>query len=150
MPGRLLLNNYIVPASVMVRKTLFEHTGLFNTNLKVGNHDHDLWLKLIEISKFYYLPNCFAGYRRHSTQLNKKKEMWELAFVVLRDACKRYPYTINVVKKRFAVLNFRLGQCFMEEGRFLRALIYLVKSGILDPIRALKVLLGKERLTGPH
>lgn len=143
MPGRLLLNDYIVPASVMVKKSLFEKTGLFDINFKVGVYDHDMWLRLIETSRFYYLPKCLTAYRLHPGQLSQKREMWELGFVLLKKAYRRYPYSINTIRKRIAVLYYRLGKHDLMHRAYLKALFYFILAGMCDPLRGIGFVLDQ-------
>ncbi|MDD2735992.1 MAG: hypothetical protein PHF56_18820 [Desulfuromonadaceae bacterium] len=77
-------------------------------------------------------------------------ERWKNGFKILEAARKRYPYPPATVRRRKAVLNFRLGQCYLGEKNYLAAGYHLLLAGLLDPIRSLKVITGKERLTGPQ
>ena len=107
--GKILLDCYISAgaSTVMVRKKHLQSVGLFQPELH--SMDHDMWIKLSEITNFYYLPEKLMAYRRHSGQKSSKREQWESGFRILKNACKRYPYDKNIIRKRYAVLYFRLG-----------------------------------------
>lgn len=108
-PRELLLNCYIKsPSCVMVRKSVLDKAGAFK--LGVVNHDHDMWLRFIEVSKIYYIEKCLSGYRYHQTQVSMKPKMWLDGFPVLRDAGRRYPYGIATKIKRSLILSVRLSQ----------------------------------------
>lgn len=137
IPGRILLDNYIrSPSSTMVRKNVFEKTGLFKVGLQ--SMDHDMWIKIGEKSKFYYLAECLMGYRIHIGQQSLKRRQWEDGFNILREASERYPYQFSVKRKRLAVLYYRLAENDWREGRYLRSLWNYMMAGIHDPKRAIR------------
>jgi glycosyltransferase involved in cell wall biosynthesis len=148
----VLLEYYIgPPSSWLVRRSAFESAGEFDEDMRSAQ-DHDMAIRLAEITKFEYIDEPLLYYRRHADTQSRKysRRRWETGFVILKKACERYPYGRNVYRKRLAVLHFRLGQCLAEECRFLRAGGRFLIAGILDPSRALKVLLGLERLGTPR
>ena len=138
--GRMLLNYYIGAgaSSVMVKKAIFEKTGLFNRALQSA--DHEMWIRMSEVTKFCYVPEHLMAYRKHCGQQSLRRRQWEDGFTILRDACQRYPYGTNIRRKRLAVLHYRLGEYDWNHGSHLRALCYLIWAGLLDPLRAVQVL----------
>ena len=50
---------------------------------------------------------------------------WNNGFVILEKAARRYPYRKSILRKRKAVLNFRLGQCELEKGNYAEAALNL-------------------------
>lgn len=145
-PNALLLDCYmLLPQSSLVRSEVFRQAGLFDENLRAAQ-DHDMLIRIAELTRFAYQPEYGFFYRRHgsSISVNGLERRWRNGFVILEKARKRYPYRPQTLRRRRAVLYFRLGQTFGREGRILKALPYLVLSGLLDPGRALGVLLGRE------
>ena len=95
-------------------------------------------------------PSFF--YRRHQNSISAKKAdlRWNNGLIILEKAARRYPYRKSILRKRKAVLNFRLGQCEFEKGNYAEAAIKFASAAILDPGRSLSVLLRRETITGPH
>jgi glycosyltransferase involved in cell wall biosynthesis len=141
-PVRLLLDCYIKSCSmVMVRKKILEKAGMFNERLLTT--DHDMWLRIHEVSIVSYISDCLMGYRIHPAQSILKRKLWEDGFIILKDACNRYPYGSGVRRKRRAVLHFRLGEHDLKMKKFLKGGWHLLLSFVYDPVRALKFLAGK-------
>ncbi|MGH7146282.1 MAG: glycosyltransferase [Nitrospiraceae bacterium] len=139
--GAILLNCYIrVPSSIMVRKTILEKAGLFRTDLQAT--DHDMWIRMSELTKFHYLPEILMAYRVHPGQQSLRRRQWEDGFSILREACQRHPYGVDLRRKRLAVLYYRLGEYDWDHGLHLRALCYFLLAGLIDPLRAVQVLFG--------
>ncbi|WP_156504304.1 glycosyltransferase, partial [Oleiphilus sp. HI0066] len=145
-PNRVLLDCYILlPQNSLVRKKVYDRVGFFNEEYRSAQ-DHDMLIRISEVCTFAYLPDYVFNYRRHENSISTKKQdvRWTTGFKILEAASKRYPYKSSTIRKRKAVLNFRLGQVFIRQGRYMKALVHIFKAGILDPLRSLKVLLGKE------
>jgi hypothetical protein len=117
-----------------------------------SSYDHDMAIRIAEITKLGYIEEPLWYYRRHSNTLSSEHAMrrWMTGFKILSKASKRFNYPRWVIRKRAAVLNFRVAQCLLEEGKILKAFLYFSKAGVLDPIRAMRVLIRRERLTSPH
>jgi len=142
---------YNVPSNSMFRRLVFEQVGFFDETLRSAQ-DHDYGVRVAEITRIGYLDECLWNYRRHrgSISNNRTMERWKNGFKILGAARKRYPYPAATVRRRKAVLNFRLGQCYLQENRYLMTAYHLLLAGLLDPCRSLSVLFGRERLTGPQ
>jgi len=141
--GEILLKCYIkTPSTVMVKREELKKIGLFKPYLRNGQ-DHDMWIRMSEITKFYYIPNILAVYRKHPGQISSKRSLWEEGFVVLRDACKRFPYGLNIKRKRLAVLYYRLGEYDWRHNDYFRGLRNYFLAGVLDPVRIIDFIQNK-------
>ncbi len=139
--GKILLRGYIkTESSIMVRRELFRQVGLLKTNLLTA--DHDLYVRLSEVTKFYYLPELLFAYRKHMEQLSSERRMWEDGFIVLKEACHRFPYGYNLRRKRLAILYYRLGEYDWKNNDYLRGLKNCCLAGIFDPVRAIAFVLS--------
>jgi len=133
--GEILLKCYLkTPSTVMVRREELKKIGLFKPYLRNGQ-DHDMWIRMSEVTKFYYIPNILAAYRKHPGQISLRRRLWEEGFGILREACKRYPYGLNLRRKRLAVLYYRLGEYDWRHNDYFRALKNYILTGVLDPFR---------------
>jgi len=144
-PDQLLAKCYIRTASsVMVRRSLFEKIGLFRTGIQAA--DHDMWIRMIEKTKFFYLPKCLASHRKHLTQISSGRKIWEDGFIILKEACNRYPYGANLKRKRLAILYYRLAEYDWDHNDYFRSIKNYLLAGTLDPIRAFGYILNKKVL----
>jgi hypothetical protein len=109
-------------------------------------------IRIAEVAKLSYIDETLWFYRKHSdTQSsNHTLRRWKTGIKILDKACKRYPYSFNIRRRRFAVLYFRIGQCHLAEKRIFKVIIYFLAAAILDPIRSIKVVLGKEIASSAH
>lgn len=151
-PKKVLLNCYLaIPSCSLVRRAAFEAAGEFDETMRSAQ-DHDMAVRLAEVTKFAYINEHLWYYRRHSDTQSCKhsRRRWEIGFKILEKAYKRRDYGLKVKRKRLAILNFRVGQCLLEEHKFVRAVGYFIKAGLMDPARAISVLLGIESLSGQH
>lgn len=138
--GDLLLNCYIrTPSTVMMRIEAIYETGTFDTSLQ--SCDHDYWLRVTERFKIAYLADQLTSYRRHPTQLSGNRRQWEDGMIILKKASKRYPYTRKYLRKRMAVICYRLGKFDIAvKGKRLIGLKNLFVAFLLDSRRALKTI----------
>jgi len=151
-PSNVLLDcYYYVPTNSLFKKALLKQTGYFDENLRSAQ-DHDMAIKLSECTNIAYLDKKLFFYRRHSQSISHKNAIlrWKNGFIILDNARKRYPYPKRVIYKRKAVLHFRLFQCYMEINKYHRAITHLLLSGLFDPIRGFRVILGLDKVTNPH
>jgi glycosyltransferase involved in cell wall biosynthesis len=143
-PHGMLMDCFIpTPSCVMVRRSILELVGGFNEDLR-GPEDHDLWIRLREVTKLDCVEKYLVGYRQHSQGLSKagRRGMWSAGFKVLENACRRYPYGLRTKRRRIAVLNYRLGQCNMADGRYVRALVRFSRAAVNDLARAVRLALS--------
>ena len=146
-PCRLLLDCYfLLPQNAMVRKAVFDQAGRFEESFRSAQ-DHDMLLRIAEITTMAYIPNYLFYYRRHGDSISARRQdvRWKTGFEILKRAAERYPYPTSVIRRRRAVLHYRMSQVFRSQGRIPRALPHLLLAGLLDPQRGLAVALGKEK-----
>jgi glycosyltransferase involved in cell wall biosynthesis len=140
--GQMLLKCYIkTPSSVMVKREIFNKTGLFKNHLH--SMDHDMWIRMSEVTKFYYLCEYLTAYRKHGGQKSLKRQQWKDGFNILEEACNRYPYGVGLKLKRLAVLYYRLGEYDRTHHHYFRSIRNYFLSIILDPFRAINVILNE-------
>ena len=145
-PNRVLLDCYILlPQNSLVRRDVFDRAGRFNEQYRAAQ-DHDMLLRIVEITAIHYLPDYLFYYRRHGDSISSRGQRvrWSNGFTILQQAAQRYPYRAATLRKRRAVLNYRMGVCCRQDGEPLRAALYWLKALMLDPLRAARVVLGRE------
>ena len=151
-PGDVLMDCYfLLPNNSLVRSSLFKTVGGFDESYRSAQ-DHDMAIRISEVTNIAYIDKSVFAYRRHKNSISHKNALlrWRTGFAVLKKAKSRYPYSSTVIRKRKAVLYFRLGQCYLENKCYLSSFGSFVMSGLHDPFRALRVLLGNEKISSPH
>ncbi len=153
-PEKVLLDCYFsLPSNALIRTSLLKKAGYFDETLRAGQ-DHDMAIRIAEVARLAYIDKPLFHYRRHDESISKSNKgavsRWNNGFVILEKARKRYPYPPAVIRKRKAVLYFRLFQCAWENSSGTRALRNLFMAGLNDPTRALGVLLRREKTSSPH
>ncbi|MDY6903909.1 MAG: glycosyltransferase [Thermodesulfobacteriota bacterium] len=151
-PEKVLMNCYFsLPSNALTRNVAFQTAGYFDESLRSAQ-DHDMAIRLCEVTQIGYLNECLFCYRRHQNSISSKNAelRWKNGFKILKKASKRYNYSLTARRKRYAVLNFRLGQCYWENNRLFAAAFRFTIAGLADPVRSLAVMFLKEKVSGPH
>ena len=150
--NRVLLDCYfLLPSNSLVRTAVFRKAGWFDESFRAAQ-DHDMAIRIAEITRLAYLNEFIFYYRRHEDSISVKNadRRWKNGFLILDRAAARHAYPASVVRRRRAVLHFRLGQCEAKSRHFASALRHFVLAGLLDPFRTLSVLTGRETVTSPN
>lgn len=145
-PDRLLLDCYVVsPGLCMFRRSVVERAGALEETFRAAQ-DHDFLLRVAEQTRMVYSGHTCFYYRKHDATISANGEMtrWQNGFEILRRAAARFPYKRATIRRRRAVLNYRLGRIYLKQHQHLKALRYLLIAGVSDPARALGVLMGRE------
>lgn len=151
-PEQVLLDCcYNVPSNSLFKRAVYEQVGFLDEALRSAQ-DHDYAIRIAEVTRIGYIDECLWNYRRHggSISCTRTLERWMNGFKILDAARKRYSYPFATILRRKAVLHFRVGQCHLQEGQYLKSFYHLALAGFLDPLRSLRVISGRERLTGPQ
>lgn len=64
---------FINGSTVMLKKDLLYHVGLFDESLPYA-HDYDLWLRLLPYCEFSFCPEPLVKYRKHNGSLTERLE----------------------------------------------------------------------------
>ena len=150
--GNVLMDCYfLLPNNSLVRTEVINKAGMFDESLRSAQ-DHDMAIRIAEITNIAYEDKIVFHYRRHSDSISNKRAdlRWRNGFLILEKAKQRYPYPGHVLRKRKAVLHFRLFQCLLEKKNIFLAAPHLLLSGIYDPGRVIRVLQGDEKISSPH
>lgn len=148
-PNDILLDCYfLLPQNSLVRASVYAHAGNFDEILRSGQ-DHDMLIRLAEKTKIAHQSIDSFRYRRHSDSISATgtETRWRCGLIILEKAAGRYPYRKATLRKRRALVNFRLAQVlYSKKSKPVEMLWRFLLAGILDPVRSFAVLTGKEKI----
>lgn len=142
----LLLDNFIVTSSVIVRKDILNEIGGFNERFSLSE-DFDLYLRIAEHYKIDFVDAPLLKHRIHSGSLSKKKRKFLLDNAInitgfYRDRIMLSdPRLARKLDKRIAKYMFYIAICSLECGDRQNAVgqyLDCIKTGAFD----YKVLFG--------
>jgi glycosyltransferase involved in cell wall biosynthesis len=136
--GMLLDCVICCPAQVVARAAQLQPftEGLQST-------DHDQWVRMREKGPFAYIAEPLSQYRRRPGQQSLSRRQWEDGFTILASARRRYPYPKSTLRRRAAVIHYRLGEYDLRHGARVSGLTHWLRAGVLDPARAWQELRGR-------
>jgi glycosyltransferase involved in cell wall biosynthesis len=139
----LLLNCCLVPSGVVIRKDVFDKVGLFDENMRYCE-DHDMWLRIAENYPIVFVPTDSYLYRQHPSQMTKSGDiLWGYAKQVVNKAQARHPYAKSDIRKRNAVISYRLSEFEFRHQRYVRGAYHLGQAAWYDPTRAVGELVRR-------
>lgn len=84
----LLVDNFIIASSAIVRRSVLNRTGFFTEErLLRGIEDYDLWLRVASISEVHYLADPLVIYREHPGSMRREvlpSAHWEGMLLILK------------------------------------------------------------------
>jgi glycosyltransferase involved in cell wall biosynthesis len=94
---RLLETNFIYNSSVLVRRSVLDEHGVFDTDPGLrGTEDYELWLRLAVAVEFAYVPEPLLLYRIHAAGLSADGPRLQAAGLVALDKARaRHPELID-------------------------------------------------------
>jgi glycosyltransferase involved in cell wall biosynthesis len=149
--GRILADCYFsVPSNALIRRAVLDKVGGFDETLRAAQ-DHDMAIRIAEATRLAYIPDVMFQYRRHDDSISAGRAglRWRNGFRILEAARRRFDYPAPIVRKRRALLHFRVGQCLLRERKFVRAVPHFLGAFFNDPGRSIRVLLGGEKISAP-
>ena len=145
-PNEVLVDCYfLLPQNSMVRRSVYDQVGYFEEAFRAAQ-DHDMLIRIAEVTDCAFIPVKLFQYRRHGDSISSRgaELRWKTGFRILERAAARYPYKSSTLRRRRAVLHFRMAQVYWYQRDRLRALVELLRSGLRDPMRTLNVIVSRE------
>jgi glycosyltransferase involved in cell wall biosynthesis len=128
----LAVKNYLTASSVMVRRSVLDQVGEFDTSLH-GPEDYDLWLRITAISAVANVDFPLTGYRRIPDSLSQKaKSMSEGMRRILRKLDEQNAWSGDRILRRKAygycgyscsIMNRASGRPFRAMGELARSIL---------------------------
>jgi glycosyltransferase involved in cell wall biosynthesis len=131
------LRNRPLSSSVVVRRSVFEECGGFDTSLR-SSEDRDMWIRITTRGhRFFYLAAPLASIRRHPHNMSKNApRMKRNSGLVLRRAWQagavarwNFPFWLRAASIHY----FLVAWTHFDDGLRARAWLYLLTSAVLCP-----------------
>lgn len=106
---KLLLRNFVVSATPVVRREIFEKSGGFITKY-VPYEDWELWIRLSAYGNFMFINSPLASYRIHPLQTVKlvtAEKIEQVTNSLLNDSFKLTAINENIKSKSLGLANLR-------------------------------------------
>jgi len=146
----VMLYTYFNPSVVMIRHIILDELeGPFYEALRCWE-DIDLFLRILEKKhQIAILSEVGAGLREHKgrsvyTRASNTKSKWSYVEIAFHRAVARYPYPKKVLRKRKAIIQFRLAQDDLFDRKYLSAAKRLLHAFFLDPVRAIQTVIRRD------
>lgn len=130
----LLRDNFVIHASVILRKNMYFEVGGFDPDIIV-THDVDLWFRLAKKYRFKYNPEKLVKYRVHGANITKKLDKW------LEDRLKSYKKKsivgdIGFLNRHKAIsrIYYKFGGFYAKNKEYYTSSICYLKAVLHDPV----------------
>lgn len=143
---KIYIDNFICMSSVLIKKTIFNDIGLFDTNLKMSE-DYEFWLRAATKYVFDYVDESLVEYRIHSAQASsrylERLKAIEQIYDMHAVSINRYIPKQSIDKSK--ALHFcNYGFYYKSNGNKSRAFLMYAKALLYCPyqLKIFKYMLG--------
>lgn len=143
--GQLLLSSIIHTSTIMIRRSVREEVGLFDTSLRNGD-DYDYWIRLSRVAQVHKLNRCLSLYRiipsTVAASVSNTAHAISHEYTVLERALERWGRTgpdgrqtsARLISKRKAHIAFGFGYQHFHRGTPALAVRGFTESLRNDPL----------------
>ena len=106
---KLLMRNFIVSATPMIKREDFDKTAGFQTKY-IPYEDWEFWLRFSLLGEFYFLPTPMSYYRIHPEQSVKQataENIERVTNLLLEDSFKLEETSEDIIRKSLGLANLR-------------------------------------------
>jgi len=138
---RLLRANFIIPSTVILRRSVIVDIGLFEQDNRDihGCEDWDLWLRLLPSHPFVGTTETLVRYRLHSNTFSANSDHMQKAVKAVIEKNfglddGNYTYWIEDKKRAFGgVYRYQALMSVQKKGDWTTAIVTLLKAFEIDP-----------------
>ena len=124
----------IVPSTVIIKREVFDDVGFFDEKFRLGE-DTEMFLRIAEKWQFEHVNAGLLFKRRHGKNLTARLEkLLPVANELTDRFVIRNPELAPLARKRMARRYASVGNDCMKHGERLKAIGYLSRALILDPL----------------
>ena len=118
--NELLLRNFVVSATPLLRREYFDKTGGFKSQY-IPYEDWEFWVRLSLLGKFYFINKPLAYYRIHdeqSVQLVKAEKIEQVTLSLLNDSFKLNGISSELQNRSLGLANLRFSYWYLLVGKY--------------------------------
>lgn len=130
----LINSNFVGTCSnVILKKTVLNSAGLFNTSLKQAE-DYDLWIRCSSVTNFFAMSDVLMSKVTHGTNLtNNQLETWQCHEKVLKMNFfeKRFsgsPHLTILIKIKISEVQYHVGDIFYNSQEYSNCFRYYLRA----------------------
>jgi glycosyltransferase involved in cell wall biosynthesis len=126
----LAVKNYFTTSSILVRRPVLDKVGTFDHRLQ-GPEDHDLWLRVAQVSMVGNLRLPLTGYRSIGGSLSKQAVTMQAGMeLILRklDECQAWKGDLLLRRKAYGYLHYSCAYMHRASGDRRTALQNMLRS----------------------
>ncbi len=101
---RMMGNWTLMMPTPVVRKKVLDQVGFFNEQMPSAGEDVEYWTRCSFVTKFYYLDDSLALYRKHSNNISANKEEYLQLPLYLKKVLHKELYFARITKHDFFFL----------------------------------------------
>tara|TARA_R110002049_G_scaffold2372_5_gene17468 strand:+ start:418 stop:1299 length:882 start_codon:yes stop_codon:yes gene_type:complete len=124
---RMIGNWTIMMPTPLIRKSLVSKVGVFNENIPPALEDVEYWSRCPFHTKFYYIDEPLANYRKHSNNISTAKKKYINLPLYLNDVINQNKKNISIQVYKKLRLNLCLMQSKMIKTDFCKTLRNMFK-----------------------
>ena len=149
----MLSNSIMGGHTPLIRKEVFEKSGLHNENL-TSAVDWEIWIRIAQHYKFDFVDSCMAKYIIHgkqvSTDFEKKilnyRKILSIHFSLFKkynkvNEMRKKLFRLYIINKNFKKAYRELRYCTQEDGKHINSYIQIVM--IITMPKILRILIHK-------
>lgn len=146
---RLLMYNFIVMSTVMIRREIAFEIGLFDEYLKGGADDLDFFLRVLKQYKAEYIPRPLVIKTVHRGCYSNLELFIKDHERIMTKMLTEAPFLRKAMRKKKALDFFRLGRYYQDNSKYILGLKAFAKSLYYKPANIRCVLALMLCMLGP-
>lgn len=113
----------VIPSTVLIKKECFDKVGLFDTSLKHGGEDIDMWLRIATHYSFQHINDFLIKKRELTDSLGANTFENAKGYKIALDKLQQsIPAIAPYRRKRDALIQYKVGLYFFKNGENSKAL----------------------------
>jgi len=120
---RMLVRNPVFISAVVMRREAFERAGMFDSSLRLGTEDWELWLRICNKMQLAFYPEPLAIYTRHPGGMSHNHDRMGEGFIValknVRNKCSQLgPEDLEIIDRQLQIHLFGQAYRAYDHGDF--------------------------------
>ena len=119
----------VIPSTVLVKRICFEKAGMFDTTLREGGEDIDMWLRIARQYAFQHVKGCLIKKRELKNSLGANTYENAKGYKIALDKMQQLePAIAPYRRERDAIIHYKVGLYLYKKGENTKAINEVKKS----------------------